>query len=52
MSGNIHVVPGGDGWNVGVEGRAGASHFRTQREAIVRTSELQGLRDLFGLVGD
>jgi hypothetical protein len=34
MNGNVHVVPGDGGWNVKVEGSAGASHFRTQGEAI------------------
>lgn len=34
MSKNVHVVPSDGGWDVKVEGRAGASHFLVQREAI------------------
>jgi hypothetical protein len=34
MSNNVHVVPGDGGWNVKVEGGFGATHFRTQGEAI------------------
>lgn len=34
MKRNVHVIPSNDGWDVKVEGRQGAKHFRTQREAI------------------
>jgi len=34
MSNNVHVVPSDGGWDVKVEGRSGAQHFATQREAI------------------
>jgi hypothetical protein len=34
MRNNVHVVPSESGWDVKVEGRNGAQHYPTQREAI------------------